>query len=341
MNNKTLNRDDKIKLYLEGAKKIFPNLNTTSVFSMYGSAEPMSGNIELNDSFINEVLLEKGNLCFIHYTSLKSAMNILNSGKVRLYNCHNLNDPSEINYLLENCPIDFSSKEVEDYKREHFFLSGSIYNSEQDEDFNLWRLYGDEGRGVGLVFEIDHRIKNWVSTYLQKIHYGTKNKKANQIIELFSYHKEFNDKYALFENTPRLFSLLATSIKNDIWSIENEFRVVCKISFDKHSLEAKEDIKNNHLIKISLAHEHKQSGQMVSYVELPLHLNDYKSNRIKSPLRNEIIDTINYVPNLKIKKLILGPNNVLKKKSDILDYASWVSKKMNYQFDIELSSIDF
>src|SRR5690554_2676881 len=112
-----MNRDEKINLYLEGAREFFPNLETSSVFSMFGSSEPTSGEIEFRSQFINEIALKDSPLQFIHYTSLSSAMNILNSGNIRLYKCLNLNDPSEINYLLKNSPINFTEKEVEKYKR--------------------------------------------------------------------------------------------------------------------------------------------------------------------------------------------------------------------------------
>lgn len=336
-----MNRDEKIKLYLEGAKKFFPNLETSSVFSMFGTSEPTSGEIEFRTQFINEIALEKTPIQFIHYTSLTSAINILNSGNIRLYNCLNLNDPSEINYLLKNSPINFTEKEVEKYKREHFILSGSMYKSMNDEEFNLWRLYGDQGRGVGIVFEVDNNIKNWPSIFLQKIVYGIKEGNSKNIIGFLHFHKVFNDEHKLFNNTPSLFSLLSTGVKNEIWTIEKEFRIIVKVLLDRHSNVPKKSISNNSLITSRLNHELKPNGKMVSYVELPLHLNDYKSRVVKTPFSKDEIDLIDCVPNLKVKKLILGPNSIFEKRSDFLDYEMWVKNKWKYNFQVEKSNIEF
>lgn len=336
-----MNRDEKINLYLEGAREFFPNLETSSVFSMFGSSEPTSGEIEFRSQFINEIALKDSPLQFIHYTSLSSAMNILNSGNIRLYNCLNLNDPSEINYLLKNSPINFTEKEVEKYKREHFILSGSIYKSKRDEEFNLWRLYGDQGKGVGIVFEVDNKIEKWPSVFLQKVIYGSNKSNSKNIIGFLHFHKVFNEEHKLFTNTPSLFSLLSTGVKNEIWSIEKEFRVVVKFLLEIHSNLPKKSMYNNPLITSSLNHELKPNGKMVSYVELPLHLNNYKSRVVETPFSKEEVDLIDYVPNLKIKKVILGPNSKYKKPSEFMEYAHWVQKKWGYNFQIEKSNIEF
>lgn len=336
-----MNRDEKIELYLEGARKFFPNLETSSVFSMVGSSEPMSGEIEFRSQFINEITLKESPLQFIHYTSLLSAMNILNSGNIRLYNCLNLNDPSEINYLLKNSPINFTEKEVEKYKREHFILSGSIYKSKNDEEFNLWRLYGDQGKGVGIVFEVDNKIGNWGSVFLHNVVYGTNNEQYEKIIKFLHFHKEFDETHRLFNNIPNIISLLSTGVKNEMWSIEKEFRIVIKLLLDKHSNLPEESISNNSLITSRLNHELKPNGKMVSYVELPLHLNDYKSRVVETPFSKEKIDLIDYVPNLKVNKLILGPNSIFKNRSDFLEYEIWVKNKWKYNFQVENSNIEF
>lgn len=333
-------RDEKLEVYLEGARKFFPGIKSSSSFSMFNpdlQSEPSSGKIELSSRFLNESALEKGNIQFIHYTSLSSAMNILNSGKIRLYNCLNLNDPSEIKCLLDKSPIDFKEDIIEKYKREHFILSGSLFESDKDEDFNLWRLYGDNSTGIGIVFEVDDRVKNWSSVFLQKVAYSSNDN--DLAYDYLKFHKEFNDQYHLFENNPDLFAILATGVKNDIWSIEKEFRIVIKAPFDRYSFKPKEGLRTNSLISSTLQHEYKPDGRLVSYVDLPLHLKDRKSQKTNLPLSGEEVDLIDYVPNLRIKKLILGPNSNFKLRSEFLDYEMWIKDKMKYDFEVNLSSI--
>jgi hypothetical protein len=249
-----------------------------------------------------------------------------------------MNDTSEIKSLLDKSPIDFSTDEIEKYKREHFILSGCLYQSESDEDFNLWRLYGDNSKGVGIVFEVDQRLNNWSSVFLQKVDYSSND--TNLAYDYLKFHKEFNDQHQLFQNNPGFFALLASGVKNNIWSIEKELRIVVKVPFDRYSLKPKEGISTNYQISSTLKHEYKSDGRLVSYVEFPLHLNDKESQLVNLPISNEEVDLIDYVPNLRIKKLILGPNSPLKKISQFSDYAFWIHDKMKYDFKVSLSRIE-
>jgi hypothetical protein len=192
--------------------------------------EPLSADIEFNNSLLNEDVISCGKIEFIHYTNLTSAMNILNSGNIRLYNCLNMNDPMEIKHLLEQSEIEFSDEEISTYQREHFIFSACRFNSNEDEDFNLWRLYGENGKGVGIVFEIDEKIKNWSNRYLQNVKYQMED--SRKIAAFFEYHKQFNETHDLFQNKPDLFALLAAGVKNQVWSIEKEFRIIVEYQLD-------------------------------------------------------------------------------------------------------------
>jgi len=333
------NRDEKLEVYLSRAKEFFPGIKASSVTSFYSpeiQSEPSSGKIELSGRFINESVLSNGKIEFIHYTNLQSAMNIMNSGKIRLYNCFNLNDPSEIKGVLSNSPISFSKDEIETYQREHFILSGSLYSEESGEDFNLWRLYGDNSAGVGIVFEINDKIKNWTGVFLQKVDYSLSN--DSLVYNYLKFHKEFNDQYHLFENIPDFFALLASGVKNSIWIVEKEIRIVIKIPFNRYSLKPEHDIGTNSLISETLQHEFKSNGRIVSYVELPLHLNNRESQKVKLPLSDEEVDLIDFVPNLRIKKLILGPNSTIK-RADFFELEHWIKDKMKYDFEVVNSEI--
>ena len=331
-------RDKKLKEYLEEAKKIIPEIKSRSIFSMYNPnlhTEPTSGTIELSASFINERALSDGKIQFSHYTSLRNAMNVLNSGNIRLYNCFNLNDSNEIKYLLNNSPIDFSEDEIKKYKREHFILSGSLIQPDKEEDYNLWRLYGDDCKGVAIVFEINETLVNWSNVYLQKVIYEKDNQ--SWLYDYLKFHKEFNEQYQLFQNKPNLFALLATGVKNEIWSVEKEFRIVVRNPFDEDNLASKSSYECNGTISKTLKHEYNSYGKLVSYIELPLHLNDRKSEKINLPLSNKEIDLIDYVPHLKIKKIILGPNSPFKNNGDFFDHTMWIYDKMNYRYDVTMS----
>jgi hypothetical protein len=331
-------RDKKLQEYFLEAQKFNPDIKFRSAFSMYSpsiSPEPISGQIELKDKFINDSVLSNGNIQFAHYTSLRNAMNILNSGSIRLYNCLNMNDPNEIKYFFDNSSMEFENEEIEKYKREHFILSGSLIEPEKEEDFNLWRLYADDCRGVAIVFEIDDKLNNWSKIYLQKVSYEKDSK--SWIYDYLKFHKEFNEKNRLFENKPQLFALLATGVKNEIWSIEKEFRIVIRNPFDVNNLASKESRECNGNISKTLKHEYNNKGKLVSYVELPLHINDRQSEKINLPISNKEVDLIDYIPNLKVKKIILGPNSPFNNRGDFFDYTMWIENKLKYGIDISIS----
>ena len=109
--------------------------------------------------------------------------------------------------------------------------------------------------------------------------------------------------------------------------------------FDQISLKPKEKMSSNVLISDTLNHECKSDGRLVSYVELPLHLNNRKSKKVNLPMSGEEVDILDYVPNLRIKKLILGPNSAFKKRSEFLDYEIWIKDKLKYDFEVNLSNI--
>ncbi|QEK51050.1 DUF2971 domain-containing protein [Pedobacter aquae] len=333
-----MTRNQKIDEYISKAQGFIPGLRASSIFSMFGGdekSEPTSGKIELSAKFLNEKVLSEGKIKFTHYTSLRNAINILNSGSIRLYNCFNLNDKNEIKYLLDKSPIDFSEEEIDKYKREHFILSGSLIQDDNEEDYNLWRLYGDNCKGVAIIFEISEKITNWSKVYLQKVAYERDNK--SNIYDYLKFHKEFNDKYLLFENKPELFALLSTGVKNEIWSVENEFRVIVKNPFNEYSLESNDCVDCNTNISKTLKHEYNFNGKLVSYVELPLHINDRKSELINLPLSSKQVDLIDYVPNLEIKKIILGPNSHLEDYSNFIDYITWVQSRLKCKLKVGMS----
>lgn len=331
-------RNHKLEEYLKQAKEYIPEIKTSSVFSMYNPGihpEAKSGKIELSGNFLNAKALSKGNIQFAHYTSLRNAMNILNSGSIRLYNCLNLNDPNEIKYLLDKSPMNFSENEINLYKREHFILSGSLIQNEEIEDYNLWRLYGDNCKGVSIVFEINETLKNWTSVYLQEVNYERDNK--SWLYDYLKFHKDFNEQYQLFQNKPQLFALLSAGVKNEIWSIEKEFRIVISNPFDEYSLESIQSHESNGVISPTLKHEFNLNGKLVSYVELPLHLNGRKSEKTTLPFTKKEVDLIDYVPHLKIKKIIFGPNCPIKNKEDFFHYELWAKNKIKYDYEVCMS----
>ena len=59
--------------------------------------------------------------------------------------------------------------------------------------FDSWRLYGEKGNGVGIVFKFSSDVEWWYGNYLSRIHYGnefTNNKGIEATTKFFTLFKE-------------------------------------------------------------------------------------------------------------------------------------------------------
>lgn len=104
--------------------------------------------------------------CFCKYTSLGTLLCILNSGKMRLNSITTMNDPTETQKLFsEGCNFICENENPDDLKKfaNNYYLTSftSSLTDECEEDLNMWRFYGDDAKGVCLVFEPlieDHQV---------------------------------------------------------------------------------------------------------------------------------------------------------------------------------------
>ena len=113
-----------------------------------------------------EATRSPADLC--HYTNDAGFFGILNSGEIRCSDTSYLNDPSEIQYGIDifyklaedpSCPDDvrtlvnqmksFIDEAAVQYNTSYFCSSFSS----KENDLSQWRAYGDNGRGLCLVFD--------------------------------------------------------------------------------------------------------------------------------------------------------------------------------------------
>jgi len=101
------------------------------------------------------------------YTSFETLISILQSGKIRMNSIVSMNDKTETDFL-EGTIRNFK----EEYERDidkYLFADKQFITSftTRIDDLDMWRLYGDDARGVCLVFE----RKNKSNDKLYKIKY--------------------------------------------------------------------------------------------------------------------------------------------------------------------------
>lgn len=113
------------------------------------------------------------------YTSLDTLISMFNKGTYRMNGIVGMNDRSEINYF-DNFDKEseintswYSAQEINDT-----YLSSCC---SVGDDLTMWRLYGDDGKGVCLVFEILPQEKRHKGFVLAPINYAEERGKHTAI----------------------------------------------------------------------------------------------------------------------------------------------------------------
>jgi hypothetical protein len=275
-----------------------------------GESDDSFGNLNFEfaikqDVLENTVYQIQGEKQFIHYTSFQNLFHIINSEKIRLSDLNQLNDPKEFDFLIEKWNLELSNKEIELFKRSLFVFS--MCNYTEDDDFNLWRLYGDNGKGVGIVFELLNESFDWYNFMLGKVSYGNLDaeKKLSELIKISNYYKT----KGLNQNRiSGIVGMLLLLHKNEIWSIEKEFRIFSFLDYDIHALQP-----------IGLMSHYFFDSNKVSFslnssgIESTWLFNDLYQNKDQHYQYSNIDkkDTEIFLKNtlrLRIKKIILGYN---------------------------------
>ncbi|MEO9021219.1 MAG: DUF2971 domain-containing protein [Ginsengibacter sp.] len=181
---------------------------------------------------------------FIHYTTLNNAVNIINDGFFRLNSLAYMDDPQELLFAGNEILGNYDPSELQTLKENIFCISFSEYDSENGkaDNFDSWRLYGDNGKGVGIVFKFSSEVNLWNGNYLSKIHYGKEqiNKSGiEETTERFGLFKikhdkfitEYEDKAELLSNTfgrkgkiPEWIAIFLAFHKSSLYVPENEIR---------------------------------------------------------------------------------------------------------------------
>jgi hypothetical protein len=198
-------------------------------------------------------------------------LSVLSTESFRLYNCLNLNDPKEIEFANKRSSIGLTEEEINDFKRNYFVSSFCEYDLvKKDDDFNLWRLYGNDGNEAALVFEIENLEDDWENFFIGKIIYNENNHVVKSFEEFIRFHKEFNEEHHLFENTPNILPIIGLHFKDDIWKVEHEFRLFTSCPFEYYTFENKFRGNQNSYLSNTIEHTINRKGDLVSYISLPL-----------------------------------------------------------------------
>lgn len=144
-NNEETNIKKALKLYFNKEEEI------TSIFNdiKYDKNQGLFSFEDLEKErtfFMNIIGSINDNETIYRYTTLDTLFTMLNKGTYRMNGIMGMNDKSEINYFDNKCTIEISPIE----ELNNTYLSSC---SSMKDDLTMWRLYGDDGKGVCLEFE--------------------------------------------------------------------------------------------------------------------------------------------------------------------------------------------
>ena len=91
---------------------------------------------------------------FIHYTTLERFFNIIHEGAIRLYDINHKNDSREFEFLPSKHGLDLDEEQIKHFKRSSHIFSMCKYTEGEGDNIDMWEKYGDNGGGIGIVFEI-------------------------------------------------------------------------------------------------------------------------------------------------------------------------------------------
>jgi hypothetical protein len=263
---------------------------------------------------------------FVHFTSLEKLKSIIKSRHIRLYNLHNLNDPRE--YSFAGGLMEFNTRNREDAKENMFLLSmckTDILRGPLENEFNMWRLYGEYGKGVCIQFDFStNKLSDWRDYFLSKVFYGAASK---------TNLKELNKMLSKYENdSPKTTVDLAQIVafhKSNLYKLEKEVRLVFDNRVKKvHGARQYFD-SSNKLLSPILNDDSERSlvtKKVIKYLELPVY--------------HEPFDSISEnIPVPKIRKVILGFAHAENFENVSNELAGMINDSLGYKVEVELSRV--
>jgi hypothetical protein len=288
--------------------KLYPRFKrwTSGVSSI--NDQVTQGHVEfglLQDSFYDTDYNPETQSQFIHYTSIQSFFNILHTGDLRLHDLNSMNDPFEFDYPIKKMNILLNQEEVNHFKKSLFITSFCAYDEGKD-DFDMWRLYGKNGEGVGIVFELTNPTANWYNIFLGKVQYGDNNEAYKTLQEAIRiYHHYVQEKGLSLKRMPQLIGIMMMLHKNEIWQSEKEYRLGTYVEYDDFNFRTTNFW--NPFFEDKISFYLRKSSKVLAYLSYPLKSKmDKLSQSIKETAQRD--SALSTIPILKIAKVITGYN---------------------------------
>ncbi|MDW7692062.1 DUF2971 domain-containing protein [Flammeovirgaceae bacterium SG7u.111] len=291
-------QSDKVELFVDLVRKyLLPNFKISSSMAIVSAAATKANYATLSqsdcfDAYYGSSYHYRGENKFIHFTSFETCLKILESKKFLLSSLSVMDDKLEVDHL-HNIFESLGLKERESYfiKKDLYALSLCEFDVEQNEEsLDMWRIYSDNCRGVGLVLEFDLAYSyHWVHYALSKVKYGHEG--VDKIIAFSKAYQEFiksNNGFKI-RGIDELLRNLLSNHKSGIYKSEREVRLLFTGKLYEKELKLK------HSCEIEF--------------ESKLRKEDFEKYKVTQERLDHIF------PNITISSILIGPK-VSKKEFD-------------------------
>lgn len=171
----------KIERFTEKVRLLFPGLDISHLD--YGNLENGKGTWNYshfnippdNSNLLNSPYFYKSKSA-VHFTSVHALASMLKEKSIRLYNLHTVNDPREFTFASKIFKL---NKELIADAKDNLFLMSFCERGVMKKasvEFNMWRLYGHQGKGVAVTFSLANNPKEWKDFHFSKVVYGSDNR---------------------------------------------------------------------------------------------------------------------------------------------------------------------
>lgn len=289
---------------------------------------------------------------FIHYTSLANAINIINDGFFRLNSLEYLDDPQELIFAGNEILDKNELAELEELKKSIFCISLCKYDQNTHPDnFDKWRLYGNNGLGVGIVFKFSSTINWWRGNYLSEIYYGKEETNNNEITKITEKFKKFRDNHIKFikdnkakvelmsnkfgrnGQIPDWIAIFLAFHKSSLYKIEDEIRFLRCDDESDNSFTLNYEFEKTLYGKLLLKTKNnlKQIENKTKNYRLPMKPNINDANWIREATKSD--------PIVEIEKIIIGYRHSSNFRKLQKSLTKGFCNKNGFPIEVELSAL--
>ncbi|MEO6134491.1 MAG: DUF2971 domain-containing protein [Ginsengibacter sp.] len=204
--------------------------------SLSYDSKTFKGQIKLPTSFSfykrSDYYLNVKDQKYIHFTSLETFFKIINNGYFLATQFSNHDDPMELLFAGNELSEVITKENIDQLKKDVFSLSMCNYLPE-NESFDMWRIYGNQGYGIGIVFSFFPNEELWINSFLSKVYYENENNCLDKFREFQKDHLDFlrnnptlemERNYSGEKGMPDSLALFLAFHKKSHFKIENEVR---------------------------------------------------------------------------------------------------------------------